>query len=102
MAMYSCKEVSPGLYEVKSPNRTVMLEGYEITAILDYFREREWEDGIRDAINDHPECDLIENVDEFFENCLDEIRSKYEIYGEFNGNYKDIVTDMITDMIEEE
>ena len=95
MGRYSCKEVSPGLYEVKSPNRTVMLEGYEITAILDYFREREWEDGIRDAIDDHPEGDLIENVDEFVENCLDEIRSRYEIYGEFNGNYKDIVTDMI-------
>lgn len=95
MKGYSCKEVSPGLYEVKSPNRTVMLEGYEITAILDYFREREWEAGIRDAIDDHPEGDLIENVDSFVEKCLDEIRSSYEIYGEFTKNYKDIVSDMI-------
>lgn len=95
MKGYSCKEVSPGLYEVKSPNRTVMLEGYEITAILDYCREREWEAGIRDAIDDLPEDDLIENVDEFVESCLDEIRSKYELYGEFNGSYTDIVTDMI-------
>ena len=95
MKGYSCKEVSPGLYEVESPNRTVMLGGYEITAILDYFREREWEAGIRDAIDDHPGGEMIEDVDEFVKTCVDEIRDKYETYGEFAGNYKNIVTDMI-------
>lgn len=95
MGRCSCREISSGLYEVESSTRTVILDHNEITAILDYFREREWEAGIREAIDNHPENDLIENKEEFVKDCLDEIRSRYEIYGKFNGDYEDIVSYLI-------
>ena len=89
---YECIQIAPALYEVRGPEGAKTLTGYEVTAILDYFREQGWESQVREAIELHPEYE-IDDEDAFVEECMDEIRSKYEIYGEFNRDIEGIVID---------
>lgn len=93
MKGYSMHEVGPDLYQLATPIRSILLDGNEINTILDYFREREWEAEIRDAIDQHPEFEL-EDVEEFVTEVLDEIKGTYEIYGEYHGNIESLVIDM--------
>ena len=100
MKGYSIREVSPGLYELATPIRTMILDGNETNTILDYFREREWENGIRDAISVECYDEYVPDVEKLVADCLEEIRSEHEIYGEFNGDYKEVVAYILE--IEEE
>lgn len=97
MAKYECIQIGRALYEVRSPFGTkTLLTGYEVKAILDYFREQEWKAGIEDviAMGDYE----INDMESFVDDCMDEIRNKCEIYGEFTGEIKDIVDDMYAEM----
>lgn len=91
----TCREVAPGIFEVKTPVRTIMLDGREINAILEFFKERRWESGLRNAIAEYIDDDISdERLEEMVAEGLDEIRSREENYGEFieqDSSYKDVI-----------
>ena len=87
----NCKvtELKGSMYEVEGPTRTIILDWNEMKVIEDYLRKREWKAQIEDALDSYPEDP--EDKDALIQRCLEEIEYRYEIHGEFNDDYNDVI-----------